>query len=266
MLLLAGEAGIGKSRLVREMSAHAAEHGMQVFQGNCFEPDRTLPYGPLLDALRAVLRDYPAEALANELGTHAPALAQLVPELDAVLPPTSARPRLDSEQEKRHLFEALAQCFLRLAAQHPLLLVAEDVHWSDDSSLEFFLYLARRIEAQPLVLALTYRSDEVHPALAHFLASLDRERLATELALNPLTREDEGCDAAGHLRPASLRAHRLSRHALYLDRGQPLLPRRGAARTAHGGRDRYRWLTAGTASRRKTCISHAPYKTRCGGA
>jgi DNA-binding CsgD family transcriptional regulator len=192
MLLLAGEAGIGKSRLVREMSAHAAGHGMQAFQGNCFEPDRTLPYGPLLDALRAVLREYPAEDLAAELGTHAPVLAQLIPELDAVLPQTASRPRLDAEQEKRHLFEALAQCFLRLAARRPLLLVAEDIHWSDDSSLEFFLYLAHRIAAQPLVLALTYRSDEVHPALGHFLAGLDRERLATELTLDPLTREDEG--------------------------------------------------------------------------
>jgi DNA-binding CsgD family transcriptional regulator len=192
VLLLAGEAGIGKSRLVREMSAHATAHGMQVFQGNCFEPDRTLPYGLLLDALRSVLSEYPAETLAQELGTHAPALAQLVPALDAVLPQSPARFRRDAEQEKRHLFEALAQCFLRLATQRPLLLVAEDVHWSDDSSLEFLLYLARRIETQPLVLALTYRSDEVHPALGHFLASLDRERLATELALDPLTLEDEG--------------------------------------------------------------------------
>lgn len=191
-LLLAGEAGIGKSRLVREMAAQAAEHGMQIVQGNCFEPDRTLPYGPLLDALRSVLRNHTAAELAGELGTHAPALARLVPELDAALPQATPRSRLDTEQEKRHLFEALAQCFLRLAAQRPLLLVAEDIHWSDDSSLEFFLYLARRIEERPLVLALTYRSDEVHPSLGHFLASLDRERLATELALNPLTREDEG--------------------------------------------------------------------------
>jgi DNA-binding CsgD family transcriptional regulator len=191
-LLLAGEAGIGKSRLAREMSIHAAEHGMQVFQGNCFEPDRTLPYGLLLDTLRSILREYSAETLVAELGTFAPALAQLLPELDVAIPQTMPRSRRDAEQEKRHLFEALAQCFLRLAAQRPLLLVAEDVHWSDDSSLEFLLYLARRIEAQPLALALTYRSDEIHPALAHFLASLDRERLATELALDPLTREDEG--------------------------------------------------------------------------
>jgi predicted ATPase len=96
----------------------------------------------------------------------------------------------EPQQEKRGLFRTLEECFLALAARGPLLLIVEDLHWSDDISLEFLLYLARRIAAQPLLLLLTYRSDEVRPGLSHFLAELDRERLATENALPRLSMDE----------------------------------------------------------------------------
>ena len=96
----------------------------------------------------------------------------------------------DPEQQKRRLFTALAQFFTGQATKQPVLLVIEDIHWSDDTSLEFLHYLARRCAASPLLVLLTYRSDEVHPSLSHFLAHLDRERLAQEFALAPLTRSE----------------------------------------------------------------------------
>ncbi len=71
-----------------------------------------------------------------------------------------------------------------------MLLIVEDLHWSDQTSLDFLHYLARRCAASPLLVLLTYRSDEVHPGLRHFLAHLDRERLAQECALAPLTRSE----------------------------------------------------------------------------
>ncbi len=99
-------------------------------------------------------------------------------------------PRLDPEQEKRRLFAALTQYFLNRAATCPLLLIVEDVHWSDDTSMEFLHYLARRCVTHPLLVLLTYRSDEVRSSLRHWLAQLDREHLAQEEALTRLTRSD----------------------------------------------------------------------------
>jgi len=96
---------------------------------------------------------------------------------------------LEPEQEKHRSFHGPSQLFIDLAQTQPLLLVIEDLHWSDDTSLEFSLHLARRIRpsaSRGILLLITYRLDEAHASLAHFLASLDRERLATELTLLPL--------------------------------------------------------------------------------
>src|SRR5438045_2399771 len=78
----------------------------------------------------------------------------------------------------------------RASANRAHLLGVEDLHWSDVISLEFLHYLARRCATHPLLLLLTYRSDEVRPSLRHFLAQLDRERLAQECTLARLTREE----------------------------------------------------------------------------
>ncbi|MDE3091815.1 MAG: hypothetical protein KGJ80_20775, partial [Chloroflexota bacterium] len=113
------------------------------------------------------------------------------------IPDLVPAPSLEPEQGKRRLFQALARVFIRLVALaadarqvSPLLVIVEDLHWSDDTSLEFLLFLARQIAAQPILLLLTYRSDQVHPGLDHFLGSLDRERLAVEFSLPPLSIEE----------------------------------------------------------------------------
>jgi DNA-binding CsgD family transcriptional regulator len=188
--LVAGEAGLGKSRLVAEARARAERLGWLILQGNCFEPDRALPYAPFVDLLRALLEGRPSDAAADMLGPAAPELVKLVPELVSHLPGVAPTPALPPEQEKRRLFQSLAQLFTRLAARQPLALVIEDIHWCDDTSLECLLHLARRLPAHPILLVMTYRSDEPHPALRDFLAEMDRERLAGELALNCLSQSD----------------------------------------------------------------------------
>lgn len=189
--LVAGEAGIGKSRLVSEMIARAEKRGLQILKGNCFETDRALPYAPFTDLLRDAQR--PPADVPREL---APILSDL-----GLLSPTAT---LDPKQEKRRVFNALAEFFVAqtqgdhtpalqrpggqrgASESSPLLIVIEDLHWSDDTSIEFLLHLARQIHSQPLLLLLTYRSDEINPVLSHFLAELDRARLASELRLSPL--------------------------------------------------------------------------------
>jgi DNA-binding CsgD family transcriptional regulator/predicted negative regulator of RcsB-dependent stress response len=193
--LLCGEAGIGKSRLVAELKTEAFAQGFQLLQGNCFPTDRSCPYAPLLDLLRSIFltsSTAQVEALvrpfAREFAPLLPDVIHLFPDL-TVLPPL---PSLDPEQEKRRLFAALAHFFLSQAAERPLLLVVEDLHWSDDTSLEFLQYVARCCAIQPLLVLLTYRSDEVRPALSHWLAELDREHLGQEVALTRLTHSETG--------------------------------------------------------------------------
>jgi tetratricopeptide (TPR) repeat protein len=186
-IVLAGEAGIGKSRLVAEAKSRTHPHQMLTLQGHCYEPDRVLPYAPLLDLLRARFTARSATDIAHDLGPAAHELVKLLPELATRLPDLAPTPALNPEQEKRRLFQALTEFFTHLAARTPLLVILEDLHWSDDISLEFLLHLARRIPSWPLLLLLTYRNDEVSPSLSHFLAELNRARLATELVLNRLT-------------------------------------------------------------------------------
>ncbi|MGQ0603559.1 MAG: BREX system ATP-binding domain-containing protein, partial [Anaerolineales bacterium] len=188
MVVLAGEAGVGKSRLVAELKATARERGFGLRQGHCFEPDRALPFAPLLDLLRAFIAAHPLTDVIAALQPFAPELVKLLPELAGLMPGVSPTPALDPEQEKRRLFQTITQ-FLT-SPPTPLLiannersgeggqggevLIVEDIHWCDDTSLDFLLALARHSAAHPILLLLTYRDDELHPALRHFLAELDR--------------------------------------------------------------------------------------------
>jgi DNA-binding CsgD family transcriptional regulator len=186
-LLIAGEAGIGKSRFVAEVRTRAATQGMQTLQGNCFEPDSAFPYAPLIDLLRTMLDGQTSAEIAGRLGAAAPQLAKILPEITFWLPDIVLAPVTDPEQEKRRLFHALAQVIVQRADAQPMVLVIEDMHWCDDISREFLLFFARHITTQPTLLLLTLRSDEISPGLGHFIAELERMRFATEINLDRLT-------------------------------------------------------------------------------
>jgi DNA-binding NarL/FixJ family response regulator len=124
------------------------------------------------------------------LGPLASEIVKLVPELALILPDLQPTPALDPEAEKRRLFEALTQCFVRLTTARPLLISLEDLHWSDEISLDFLQVFVRRLAAHPIFLLLSYRHEEASPRLTHLLAQFDRERLVHEIFLPPLTRAD----------------------------------------------------------------------------
>jgi len=188
--LIAGEAGVGKSRLVVEANALAARQGFAVLRGRCFEPDRVLPYAPLIDLLRTFLASSSPEQIAEALGPTAPELVKPLPELANVLPGLAPSPAMEPEQNRRQIAQAFVQFFAQLAGRGPLLVIVEDLHWSDEASLEVLLAFARRIQLQPTLLLLTYRDDERSPELETFLAGLDRERLAAEFVLSRLSSDE----------------------------------------------------------------------------
>jgi DNA-binding CsgD family transcriptional regulator len=189
--LVCGEAGIGKSRLVAELQRSAEALGFQLLSGQCFPSDRSCPYGPLFDLMRSFLAPLSSAEIVTALGSSMrvlfpllPEQAQHLPEIASMVPVSSLEP----EQEKRRLFSALVDIFTKQAESRPTLLVVEDIHWSDESTLEFLLFFARKTAASRLLLLLTYRADEVSQPLRSFLVQLDRERLRREIALVRLTR------------------------------------------------------------------------------
>jgi DNA-binding CsgD family transcriptional regulator len=190
--LLRGEAGIGKSRLVAETKATAAGLDFLLLQGNCFRSDRFFPYAPLLDLLRAYISTH-AATVAQDLQPLAPALSHLLPDLTLLLPelaPVAELPPLDPEREQRRLFAVLTHFLTQQAGQHPVLLVIEDLHWCDETSLELLLHLAPHCSQLPVLLLCTYRSDEFSLSLRPFLTEMHRERLAQEITLTPLSRDE----------------------------------------------------------------------------
>lgn len=191
VILVSGEAGIGKSRLVNETKTYAADKGLTILQGNCFEPDRALPYAPFLDLLRTFILTLSPKQISQEFGTNSAEMVQLIPELAGSLPDFLYSPTSDPESEKHRLFQALTQFFIRqlgkINSQAGLLIIIEDLHWGDDTSLEFLLHLVRRIESLPITLLVTYRNDETNPSLDKLLSALNRQRLAIEIHLQALT-------------------------------------------------------------------------------
>jgi predicted ATPase len=128
LALITGEAGIGKSRLVAETRAYASERGLLVLEGACFPQDRTCPYAPLLDLLRARFAHRPSEATSGLAGPFAADLYRLVPDLVPRPADPPSAPALDPEQERRRLFDALVHALLGAAEPRPLLVVVEDLH------------------------------------------------------------------------------------------------------------------------------------------
>src|SRR5947199_4830114 len=128
IVLLSGEAGIGKSRLVAEAKTYATTQGFLLLQGQCFPTDRSCPYAPLLELLRAHLATSSPEHLDTEMGSLASALSPLLPDLLPLPSDLPSLPPLAPEHEKRRLFAALAHLRLRQASNHATLLIMYDLH------------------------------------------------------------------------------------------------------------------------------------------
>ena len=189
--LISGEAGIGKSRLVAETKTYAAKQGFLLLQGNCFQADRAFPYAPFLDLLRSCFSDSSPQTRHHDLAPFAQELSQFLPDVTPLIPestPLMVSSSLDPQQERRRLFALLLHFFTQQATREPLLFIVEDLHWSDETSLELLLYLARGCRHLPILFVLTYRNDEVSPELRHCLAEFDREHLAQDFSLKRLDR------------------------------------------------------------------------------
>ncbi|HEY5414354.1 MAG TPA: AAA family ATPase [Gemmatimonadaceae bacterium] len=190
--LIVGEAGVGKSRLLRVMTDEARESGFFVLSGACFEAERSIPYAPLLDLVRLFAGGASLAVVSHVLAPAASELVTIFPELGPLLPDATPNTTIDPETNKRRLFHALAQVITTLARTQPVLVTFEDVHWSDDATLELIFHLARSHSTQPVVIALTYRGEEAGPQLTRLVADLERARVVSEMPVERLGRGDVG--------------------------------------------------------------------------
>jgi DNA-binding SARP family transcriptional activator/tetratricopeptide (TPR) repeat protein len=194
IVLVAGEPGIGKSRLVEELGTRARSHGARVLVGRCWEAGGAPAYWPWVQALRAYVRETDRDALAAQLrAADGDLLVAVLPEL-ADLAPGRDVPALDTEGARFRLFAAIA-AFLRAAAEaQPLVVVLDDVHAADEPSLLLLRFVAREIAASRIVIAGAFR--DVDPTLSDplsaALAELVREPHTSQIALDGLEESDVG--------------------------------------------------------------------------
>jgi DNA-binding CsgD family transcriptional regulator len=159
-LLVGGEAGVGKSRLVQELVGEARTRGTRVLSGGCVELDGAgIPFAPIVDMLRALDRDVGTDELDELLGSARTEIGRLVPELDDGLANSAG-----GEREPSRILELLLGVIGRLAAERPLLLVFEDVQWADRSTLDLIGLLVAGARGRRLLLVFTVRSDELQRA------------------------------------------------------------------------------------------------------
>jgi DNA-binding CsgD family transcriptional regulator/tetratricopeptide (TPR) repeat protein len=195
VVLVEGEAGIGKTRLVAELADRCRATGARVLVGGCLPAGGDgLPYAPIVEALRPLPGELGVEAVRGLIGPSWSELARLLPALGE---PASG-PAGQAAQAR--LFELLLGLLGRLGEQAPVILVAEDLHWADRSTREMLAFLVRNLRQERLLLIVTYRNDEPRlDRLDPYVAELDRTGRVERLELARLDRAATAAQLTGIL-------------------------------------------------------------------
>jgi hypothetical protein len=191
VLLVAGDAGMGKTRLTTEFARSAHADGAAVLFGRCDE-EALAPYQPWVEALRHYVMHAPIDDLRRFTGTAAPELARVVPALSDRLPDLPEPIRAEPDTERYRLFEAVAGLLSGMAADTPTLVVLDDLHWADKPTLLLLRHISRSASGARLLIVGTYRENEVdrdHP-LGQALADLRRDPAYRRLGLAGLLEDD----------------------------------------------------------------------------
>ena len=194
LVLIHGEAGVGKTRLVEEFANHLRWKGVQVLKGRCYEFERILPYQPVAEALRSALLLIAQFEPQGEQSWIVHQIIRLVPELAEYYPGINRQPGLLADQEQARLFEGVTHFLRTISQSNGLLFLLEDLHWAAESTLELLHYLLRHLAEKPVLILGTLRPEEVeqsHP-LRIFQEQLKRDGLIRELHLGNLSPEAVG--------------------------------------------------------------------------
>jgi tetratricopeptide (TPR) repeat protein len=189
IVMISGDAGVGKTRLATEVAAQAWRSGVRMLAGKCYDRDDALPYGPFVEMLEEALKPtVRSDFLRDMLGSDASEIARLLPQLRRLYPDIPPPLELPPEQSRRVLFNAMTELLGRMARSAPLLLLLDDLQWADEGTLLLLNHLARSAPRMPVLMVGTYRDFELDPAgrLAAALDELIRLHLVERIALGGL--------------------------------------------------------------------------------
>ncbi len=210
LVLLAGEMGTGKTRLVREFAQLIPESELVALWGSCYEGDWHPSYGPWVEALRPVVASMDRKQLQRALGPDAWALLPLLPELDTSWPGLSAPAALSREQERLRLYDAITQLLLNISLAKPLLLVFDDLQWADPDSLRLLRHVGHFLRRMRAMMVGVYQNGGVvaeSPSLLETITSIKHETDYREISLRGLDRDavaDYLAHVLGYNAPATL--------------------------------------------------------------
>jgi class 3 adenylate cyclase/DNA-binding CsgD family transcriptional regulator/tetratricopeptide (TPR) repeat protein len=195
VVLVGGEAGVGKTRLVAELTARCATDGIRVLAGGCVPVGGDgLPYAPIVEALRPLPEEFGVDAMRELAGPSWRELARMLPSLGE----SEAGP--PGQVAQSWLFELLLGLLGRLSGQTPVVLVVEDLHWADQSTCDLLTFLIRNLRQERILLVVTYRSDEPRTeGLGPWLAELDRGGPVQRIELRRLVRAETAAQLTGIL-------------------------------------------------------------------
>jgi DNA-binding NarL/FixJ family response regulator len=191
VVLVAGEPGIGKTRLAEELATQATTRGVLVLWGRCWEGEGAPAFWPWVQVVRTYVQDGDPAVLRRVMGAGAADIAQVVPAVRDRLPELPAPPPVEPEAARFRLFDSLASFLWAAAARRPLLLVLDDLHWADAPSLALLRFLGQELEGVGLLVVGIYRHTEVgrdHPLLGT-LADLSRGQHHRRLLLGGLDQQ-----------------------------------------------------------------------------
>ncbi|HKY75966.1 MAG TPA: AAA family ATPase [Acidimicrobiia bacterium] len=230
LALVAGEPGVGKTRLAGEMAARLHARGATVLAGSCGE-DLGVPYQPFVEALRHQVDHTPADGLAGRLGRYPGELVRLMPELADIVPALPPPLRSDPETERYRLFDAVGSWLAHASGAEPVLLVVDDLQWAAKPTLLLLRHVARFTEPMRVLVLGTYRDTEItrrHPlteAIADFRRLAGFVRLARRAGPDGSRGLHGG---SGRPAPRGRRGSGAGRRDPRRDRGEPLLRQGGA--------------------------------------
>jgi DNA-binding SARP family transcriptional activator len=189
LVLVAGEPGIGKTRLAEEATRRAAARDLRVAWGRCYEGEGAPAFWPWVQVMRELLADVAPGELGGVLGRSGGELSQLLPELKELVPGLEPPPLVELAAARFRLYQAVTELLRRLGNARPLLVVVDDLHWADAASLGLLAFLATELRATRLVVLGTYRDVEVAAGepLAEALGALAREPVVERIALGGLS-------------------------------------------------------------------------------
>ena len=194
LVLLAGEPGIGKTRTAQELAVLAEQRGARVLWGRCYEGEGAPPYWPWTQPLRSYVQQSSAEQLTAEMGPGAADIAEIVAGIRNKLSDLPISPALEPEQARFRLFDSVTTFLKNLARRQPLMLVLDDLHWADRSSLLLLEFLARELGESRLLLMGCYRHAELsrQHALAETFAEVSREPVFRRQVLRGMGQDELG--------------------------------------------------------------------------